>query len=104
MNETRMCAGPTASDRLRIRPARTLLERFRGLMGAPPLPAGEGLWFPSCCAVHTAFVRTPLDLLFLSGPRIVQVFPCVPPWRVVVCREADSVVELRAGEAERLRL
>src|SRR5690349_17175312 len=99
MNEAPQIAVPAASPGLRIRTARTLWERFVGLMGAPPLPPGEALWFPSCSAVHTAFVRAPIDLLFLRGPRIVRVRPSVSPWRIVVCAGADSVVELRAGEA-----
>jgi uncharacterized membrane protein (UPF0127 family) len=104
MSEAPQIAVPTASPTLRIRTARTLWERFRGLMGAPPLPPGEALWFPSCNAVHTAFVRAPIDLLFLRGARIVRIHPHVSPWRIVVCRGADSVVELRAGEADRLGL
>jgi uncharacterized protein len=93
--------GPGA---LRCRPARSLWERFRGLMLAPPLAPGEALWFPRCGAVHTAFVRVPLDLLFLSGRQIVRVDTAVPPWRIAACRGADSVVELAAGEARRLGL
>ena len=94
------------SDRevVRFRLARTLWERFRGLMLAPPLPPGEALWLPACGAVHTAFVRQPIDLVFLRGRRIVQVQPCVVPWRVAVCAGADSVIELAAGEAGRLEL
>jgi uncharacterized membrane protein (UPF0127 family) len=68
------------------------------------LPPGEGVWFPSCNAVHTAFVRAPIDLLFLCGPRIMRVCPSVLPWRIAACRGADSVVEMRAGEADRLGL
>jgi uncharacterized protein len=95
---------PTASPCLQVRTARTLWERLRGLMGAPPLPPGEVLWFPACNAVHTAFVRAPIDLLFMRGPRIVRVCPWVSPWRIAVCAGADSVAELRAGEAERMGL
>jgi uncharacterized protein len=88
----------------RFRRARTLWERFRGLMLAPPLPPGEALWLPACGAVHTAFVRGAIDLLFLRGERIVRVSSEVAPWRVVACRGADSVIELAAGEAARLGL
>jgi uncharacterized protein len=85
----------------RLRHARNLWERFRGLMFAPPLPPGEALWISRCGAVHTAFVRAPIDLLFLRGPEAIRVCRDVPPWRVVICSGAHSVVELAAGELER---
>jgi uncharacterized membrane protein (UPF0127 family) len=86
----------------RSRQARSLWERFRGLMLSPPLPSGEALWISGCAAVHTAFLRASVDLLFLRGHEVVRVCRAVPPWRVVNCRGADSVVELAAGEAERI--
>src|SRR5947209_19461795 len=86
------------------RRAGTVWERFRGLMLMPPLSPGEALWLPACGAVHTAFVRGALDLLFLKGARIVRVASEVSPWRVAACPGADSVVELAAGEAARLGL
>ena len=88
----------------RSRRARTLWERFRGLMLAPPLLPGEALWLPACSAVHTAFLRAGVDLLFLRGERIVRVSSAVAPWRVAACPGADSVIELAAGEAARLGL
>jgi uncharacterized protein len=104
MSEAVPIAVATGSSVLCIRSARTLWERFRGLMGTPPLPPGEALWFPACSAIHTAFVRAAIDVLFLRGPLIVRVCPGVSPWRIVACREADSVVEMREGEADRLGL
>jgi uncharacterized protein len=89
---------------VRCRKVTTLWERFRGLMASPPPSPGEGLWFPDCSAVHTAFVRSAIDLIFLRDRQIVRVCAGVPPWRVVGCRGADSVVELRSGEAQRLGL
>jgi uncharacterized protein len=94
-------SSPGNGEAIRLRPARTLWQRLRGLMWAPPLPPGEALWFPACAAVHTAFVRAPIDLLFLRGERIIRVCDAVPPWRIAAYPGADSVVELRAGEAKR---
>jgi uncharacterized membrane protein (UPF0127 family) len=70
----------------------------------PPLSPGDALWLPACGAVHTAFVSSPLDLLFLKGRRIVRVACRVSPWRVAACPGADSVIELAAGEVARLGL
>lgn len=88
----------------RSRRADTLWGRFRGLMLSPPLSPGEGLWFPACGAVHTALLRAPIDLLFLRGRTVARVCRVVRPWRIAVCPGADSVVELAAGEVERLGL
>jgi uncharacterized membrane protein (UPF0127 family) len=88
----------------RSRLARSFWARFRGLMLAPALPPGEALWLPACASVHTAFVRQPIDLLFLRGRQIVRVSAHVAPWRIVICPGADSVIEMTAGEASRLGL
>lgn len=88
----------------RLRRAQTLWERFRGLMLSPLPRPGEALWLPACDSVHTAFVRGPLDLLFLRGERIVRVCPGVPPWRIVACLGADTVIEMAPGEVKRLGL
>jgi uncharacterized membrane protein (UPF0127 family) len=98
------CREPASHQALRCRTASSLWERFRGLMWAAPLPAGEGVWFPRCSAVHTAFVHAAIDLLFLHDLQIVKVCDKVPPWRIALCAGADSVVELRGGEARRLGL
>ena len=84
--------------------ADSLWERFRGLMLCPPLPEGESLWLPACSSVHTAFVRAPIDVVFLRAQEIVAIRPAVPPWRIAACRGADSVWELGAGEAGCLEL
>src|SRR5260370_26711734 len=83
----------------RSRRAHTLWERFRGLMLSPPLMPGQALWLPACGAVHTAFLRGAVDLLFLRGERIVQVSGPVSPWRVVACRGAASPTEFAPGQA-----
>jgi len=88
----------------RSRVARTLWEQFRGLMLAPPLPPGEALWLPACAAVHTAFVRQAIDLVFLRGRRIVRVQAGVRPWRIAIAPGADSVIEMAEGESARLGL
>jgi uncharacterized membrane protein (UPF0127 family) len=95
---------PDGREIARYRMAGSLWERFRGLMLARPLSPGEALWLPACAAVHTAFVRQPIDLVFLRQRQIVRVVDRIAPWRVALCPGADSVIELAAGEAARLRL
>ena len=89
----------------RARVATSFASRFRGLMGTSHLPAGSGLLFPRSRSVHTHFMRFPIDVVFLDAERrIVSVRPALPPWRLAAEKGADAVLELAAGECERLGL
>jgi len=53
-------------------------------------------------SVHTAFMRFPIDVVFLDRElRVVHVARSVPPWRAVRGKGAKMVVELAAGECSR---
>ena len=89
----------------RARVATSFGSRFRGLMGAAELPPGEGLLLPGTSSVHTHFMRFPIDVVFLDTERrIVSVVPALRPWRFAAAQGSDSVLELAAGECERLGL
>jgi uncharacterized membrane protein (UPF0127 family) len=89
----------------RCRVATSFSSRFRGLMGAAQLPRGSGLLLPGTSSVHTHFMRFPIDVVFLdSGRRIVSIVPALRPWRLAGAKSAASVLELAAGECERLGL
>jgi uncharacterized membrane protein (UPF0127 family) len=70
-----------------------------GVIGMRELPAGRGLWMPGVTAVHTWFVRFPLDLLFLDREsRVVKAVMAVRPWTSLVWAPGSAgVVELGAG-------
>lgn len=93
------------AGRVRARRARRLVERLVGLV-AQPLPSrGTGLWIEPCRAVHTFGVRGPLDLVFVGGGgAVLRVCENVPPGRMRGVLRARAVLELRAGEADRLGL
>jgi uncharacterized protein len=89
----------------RCRVAESFGTRLRGLMGAPSLATGTGMLFPGSRSVHTQFMRFPVDVVFLDGEnRIVSIAPELRPWRAASSRRARSVLELAAGECERLGL
>jgi uncharacterized membrane protein (UPF0127 family) len=89
----------------RCRVATSFASRFRGLMGAAQLPPGTGLLLPGTSSVHTHFMRFPIDVVFLdSERRIVSVVKSLRPWRFAGAKAADSVLELAAGECDRLEL
>jgi len=53
-----------------------------------------------CAAVHTAFMRFAIDIVFVDGDgRTVRVVPQVRPWRMTASLRARSVIELPAGTA-----
>ena len=76
---------------------------MRGLLGRKELPRGEGMLLRPAASVHTAFMRFPIDVVFLDKElRVVHVEHSVPPWRAVRGKGAKMVVELAAGECSRL--
>ena len=78
------------------------LVRMRGLMGRGGLPAGEGLLLRPAPSIHTAFMRFPIDAVFLDRSlRVLAVVERLRPWRTASKRAARAVLELPAGEAAR---
>jgi uncharacterized protein len=73
-------------------------KRNKGLLGRERLAPGEGLWIRPCEAVHTFWMRFPIDLIYLDRKnRIRKLVSAVPPWRLSACLLAHSVLELPSG-------
>ena len=82
--------------------AETALTRMKGLLGRSELPSGEGILLKPASSVHTAFMRFPIDAVFLDRDmHIVKVASALRPWRAAGARGAKSVLEIAAGEAAR---
>jgi uncharacterized protein len=82
--------------------ADTPLTRLRGLLGRAGLGAGEGLLIRPTGAIHTWFMRFPIDAVFLDRELVVMdVKSDIRPWRFAGRRGAKAVLELAAGESER---
>ncbi len=80
--------------------ANTSATRRRGLLKRQDFPRGEGLWIVPCEAVHTFWMKFPIDLVYLNKRKqVVKVRHAVPPWRISACLRAHSVLELPAGVA-----
>jgi len=78
------------------------LGRMRGLLGRPGLPAGEGLLLSPAPAIHTGFMRFPIDAVFLDRDLVVlDIVEQLRPWRFASKRGARAVLELAAGECAR---
>jgi uncharacterized membrane protein (UPF0127 family) len=79
--------------------------RLRGIMGWKHLRQGEGVLLRPTFSVHTAFVRFPIDAVFLDREMtVVSITHELKPWRLASARKARSVLELAAGECRRLGL
>ena len=77
-------------------------RRMRGLLGRRYLRKGEGMVLRPGWSIHTAFMRFPIDAVFLDADQVViKIEHEVGPWRTVSCRGAREVVELAAGECRR---
>jgi uncharacterized membrane protein (UPF0127 family)/CheY-like chemotaxis protein len=75
---------------------------MRGLLGRKYLRQGEGMVLRPGWSIHTAFMRFPIDAVFLDADQVViKIEHEVGPWRTVSCRGAREVVEMSAGECRR---
>lgn len=91
---TILCENATLADRP--------LQRMRGLLGREALPAGEGLLLHPAPSIHTAFMRFPIDVVFLDRESVVvRVVERLVPWRAASAPRARSALELKAGETAR---
>ncbi len=82
--------------------AESPLARLKGLLGRAALAESEGILLRPASSIHTAFMRFPIDAVFLDGGlRVVGVVPGLKPWRVAGCRGARAVLELPAGACAR---
>ena len=86
----------------RCKVAETPLTRLRGLLGRSGLRPDEGLLIRPTSAIHTCFMRFPIDVVFLDRDLVVVgVRTHLRPWRVAAWRGAKAVLELAAGESRR---
>jgi uncharacterized protein len=86
-----------ASD---VEVANTRASRRRGLLHRESLDPSAALVLSPCFAIHTAFMRFPIDVLFVDREGIVRrVVPNLPAWRMAVDAGSRTVIELAGGVA-----
>ena len=79
--------------------ANTRAARNQGLLGRDGLAASYAIVLSPCLSIHTAFMRFPIDVLFVDrGGCAVKMVPALAPWRLAIATRARHVVELAAGE------
>ena len=96
------CSPLSALLCVRIVVADSWLARLRGLAWRREPPDGWALLFLRCRSVHTFSMRFPIDVVFLDRHGWpIEIRRAVKPGRIVTCRRAAAVIEMRAGAADR---
>ena len=74
-------------------------ERLAGLIGKRFSSELDGMVFDRCNAIHTFFMRCPIDVIFADDHyKVLKAVSAFPPWRpFLICRGAYYVIELPAG-------
>jgi uncharacterized membrane protein (UPF0127 family) len=98
MQTLRRMDGTIVCERCQL--AASPFSRLRGLLGRDGLEPGEGLLLRPASAVHTWFMRFPIDAVFLNRDLVVLgIADGLEPWRAAGRRGAKAVLELPAGAA-----
>lgn len=92
-------SGKILADHIEV--ADHFFSRFAGLQLRSGLAAGHGLVLVPCGAIHTCFMRFPIDVLMLDkNGKITAVRESLTPWRMMNApRATHAVLELPAGRA-----
>jgi uncharacterized membrane protein (UPF0127 family) len=87
---------------VRIIPAFDSKSRRTGLLGRDSLPVGHAMVIAPTNAVHTWFMRFPIDIAFVDRQgRVVKACHSVKPWRLAAALRGYAVIELAAGSLAR---
>ena len=87
--------GDTIASEVEI--AATRASRRKGLLGRASLDPSAALVLAPCFAVHSAFMRFAIDVMFLNEDGTVRRIVPLRPWRMAVSVGASAVVELAEG-------
>jgi uncharacterized protein len=78
--------------------ALTQAERRRGLLGRDGLHPSAALILAPCVAVHTAFMRFTIDVVFVDREgRVRRLVRGLAPWRMSASVGAYAAIELTGG-------
>jgi len=76
--------------------------RNKGLLGRDSLPEAAAMIIAPCSAIHTLFMRFPIDVAFVARDgRVVKVCASVRPWRIAIAFGAFAAIEMPAGACAR---
>ncbi len=77
------------------------VARLAGYSLLQPAHRADGVWIEPCAAIHTLWMRHPIDLAFVAGDgHVLRVDRAVPPVRIRLRRGARAVLEVAAGHLD----
>src|SRR5262245_29969618 len=80
-------------------------SRRTGLLTRTGLPQGSAMIIAPTNAIHTFFMKFPIDVLFVArNGRVLKICRALPAWRIAAAWGAYCVIELAAGSVERTAL
>ena len=86
----------------RLLPALDSETRRTGLLKHESLPEGEAMLIAPTNAIHTFFMKFPIDVAFVrKDGRIVKIRAAMPAWRMSGAWGGHAVVEMAAGSFAR---
>src|SRR5436190_14388912 len=76
----------------------TRSARRRGLLGRDALDLSTALILAPCAAIHTVFMRFPIDVVFVDRDGDVRkIVRNLQPWRIAASPRACIAVEMAGG-------
>ena len=71
-------------------------DRLKGLMFKKNMLLDECLLITDCIGVHSFFMRFPIDVVFFSSNKVIDIIT-LKPWRFSKFYKSDFVIEFNAG-------
>ena len=88
-----------------VEPAFDSEARKKGLLGRESIPDDYALIIAPCSAVHTFFMRTSIDLIYVArNGTVTKTRRSVKPWRISGALGAHAVIEAAAGFIDRTEI
>jgi uncharacterized protein len=79
--------------------------RMVGLIGKSALTPGQAVWIAPCRQIHTLGMRYAIDVIALSSIGLILDIQTLKPWRIGRWhKDSAGILEMAAGEAERLNM
>lgn len=76
-------------------------SRRKGLLAQGSLPPSTAMIIAPTNAIHTFFMKFPIDIAFVSkSGRILKIRSSVPAWRMTASLRAFAVLEMAAGSLD----
>jgi hypothetical protein len=73
--------------------------RLIGFMFKRSIPKEKVLIFPKAFSIHTFFMFTCIDVIFLDkNLKVIKIYPSLRPWRIVGSRRAFYILESCVGK------